>query len=658
MSSRRFLAAAGLVLLVALAVALGRAEGAGTPTASVSPDDNLVDSQIVDVSWGGFTPNAPLYIRLCAADATDTSLCTLPAGDLDHYTSSGTGGGIVRFRVVAKNLGAFECGDGHPCSIAVLQSPTDLASGVIVPIAYAPTPGTCPDSDLPPVPGEGASAAAFTFYRWQSAACQLESHLNVTYTNDNSFDGITGFANSSPNTDFAVSGMALPGTDAFQLAHDRLGYAYAPFTLTGIALAYNIVDRDGHQVKRLVLTPELVAKIATNKISTFNCVKSLSDAECVSLAGSDPAIRELNPDVKFPSGPVHFYIRAEHSASNLAFTTWLDKVGGRDWRYGRPTTWPPPDPQQCVTCPAGVQGEGNTGLSVGFPNAYTPSDVYIAVVDTTYAALNDVPVARIRNPGQPKAGIAPNADSLKAALQAGHENANGTIAPDYVTSDPDAYALPMLTYAVVPTSKGWTNFTSDDADTLSGFLKFAVTDGQRALPPGSFPLPADLVKQTKDVAAKVAEPGPRPPAPQPHDSGNDGNGEHSNSGSGGGGSGGGGSGGGSGGTGDTGGSGSGGDGGTIPDGSQGGNGTDTQPAPAAPTPAPATGAAITEVGNRLASPVSGALLPLLALLGVVLLLALPFVLLNPRTRPAAASAWAQRLAFWNRSGTSPEDAVS
>src|SRR5262249_29639495 len=162
-----------------------------------------------------------------------------------------------------------------------------------------------------------------------------------------------------------------------------------------------------------------------------------------------------------------------------AFTSWLSATAPTQGPYGVSSEWPPPAPQACLACPGGISGESNVLQTVGFPPLYTPCNVYIAIVDSHYDAIDDLPAASTQNPGQPNQ-VAPAAASLAAAMKDATTRPDGTLAPKWDTSDPDAYPMPILSYALVPTSKGWPNFSADNGKTLAAFLKYtSSSDGQK-----------------------------------------------------------------------------------------------------------------------------------------------------------------------------------
>jgi ABC-type phosphate transport system substrate-binding protein len=522
-----------LALLFVATFAGSTTSRATTFTLTVTPGTGLVDSQVVDVAWSGFTPGNPVFLYMCKAGSTSTTTCLNPPGDLPEVNAALDGTGIVRFKLKEGDEGGFTCDDTHQCVIAALESQNDIGSGTTTPITFASSPGACPNATAAPVYGEGAAGGAYSMYAWESGACQLSSHLNVTYTNDTSYNGLESFAAGSSTANFAVSGVPFSTGQASHLANLHRGFAYAPLSLTGLSIAYNIVDQSGRQITNLTLTPKIVAEIATGELSTFDCPTKVSDANCVNLLGGDPDIRKLNPGIKFPDGPIHFFDRAENSDTNLALTSWLSQNAPSIWTYGTSTVWPPPDPNRCLTCPGGVTGELNDALAVGFPDSYTNTDVYIGVTDSTYANIVDLPSAKLLNPGQ-TTPVSPSEASLSAALTAGTQNADGTITPAYNTPVDGAYPLPILNYAVVPTTQKWPFFTADDGKQLAAFLNYTAGDGQSVLPPGSYPLPDNLKTETQTVAGKIPTTEPTPAGGGHHNNGGGGNnGGGSNFGSGG-----------------------------------------------------------------------------------------------------------------------------
>jgi ABC-type phosphate transport system substrate-binding protein len=624
----------GIAMLGVLVLVPPTAASADGPTVTVNPSSGLVDGQVVDVAWSGFSPSNPVYIRVCKRGTTSSDECALPGSNNDLVQSSDQGGGVARYQLVAGSLGSFQCGDTRACDVVVMQNPDDLSGAVRVPFSFAHPPTTCPSATTAPVAGEGATSAAYTMYSWENAACQLSSHLNVTFTNDNSFDGVLNWVNSNPNSNFAVTGVPVPSDQAAQLASKHRQFAYAPLTLTAVAVAYNIVDQHGHQVTHLVLTPHIMAEVATGQLSSFYCPPDASDSDCVHLYGSDPEIRRLNPGVDFPTGSVQFSIRAEHSATNLAFTSWLAATTPDLWTYGSSSVWPPPDPNACRACSGGVQGEVNVARSLSFPFGYTDQNVYIGVLDSTYAAVNDLPMASLVDPGQPETGVAPGADSIAAAVGAATTNADGTITPDWGTSAPDTYPMPLLTYAAVPTSKRWPNFTADDGKTLRDFLNYIANadGGQKLLPTASYPLTPALAAETTAAAARI--PTSEPPTP----GGNPGGGTPH------GGTGGGSFGGGSFG------SGGGGGGG----GGSGGGGTATPSSK--PDKTPIANIAFTNVGAQLSSTTAGPMVPALVALALIAALIGPTLLLANRrngVRGTFASTLRLRIPSLRRRGGPP-----
>jgi len=578
-------------------------------SATASPNTGLVDYQVVDLSWSGYQSGSSVWFYTCSASATSVSQgCVTTSTDpLESVTGKG-GTGIVRYQVRATSFGHFQCDSSDACYIAVLTDPNDLSSGGHATLSFAPPQGPCPGSKGGIVLGEGESSAAYTMYAWEGGACQLPSHPNISYTSDNSYDGMNHFV--SGLAQFAGTGVPLDSGMQSQLKTQNRTYEYAPLTSSALVIAYNIVDASGHQVTNLNLTPEIVAEIANGSLSTFSCPASESDAQCTANGG-DPNIRKLNPGINFPPGSINFFARAEQSSETLEFTSWLTATDPAGWPTGPTQIWPE---GVCQTC--GVQGAGPQALAVGFPQTYQATNIYIGVMDSTWAHVADLPAANIANPGVAHA-VAPTAASVSASLADATANADGTLSLDYTTSDPNAYPMPNLMYGVLPTSVscGKASFSGADGAQLKDFLGYAMgTSGQGNLPSGSYPLPSALVTQTQTAMGKIPTSG----------------GSCGGGGDGGGGGGGGGSGTGTGfGTGTS------------------GVGTTTTPPPGGPTsgtsPTPTPSPTVfVALGAHLSSPASSSVIPLLASIAILGLLIGPLILLVSRAAPRVVSATSGR----------------
>ena len=589
-------------------------------SATATPNTGLVDYQVVNVAWSGYPGGSPVWFFTCKSSATSVAegCATAPSDPLESTTGT-DGTGVVRYQVRATSFGSFQCDSSHACYIAVLQNNTDLGSGAHASIAFAKPPTKCPGSKGPIVLGEGESASAFQMYQWENSACKLPSRPNVSYTADNSYDGIAHFVNGLAQ--FAGSGVPPSSDDQTELTKQHRTYVVTPITSSALVLAYNIVDTSGHQVTSLNLTPQIVAAIANGSLSTFSCPDSWSDNKC-RQNGGDPDIRKLNPGISFPSGSINFFARAEQSAETLEFTTWLTDNDPTDWPTGPTNVWPE---GVCQTC--GVQGAGPEALAVGFPATYQRNQIYIGVMDSTYANLANLPVASITNDpgGTSPPPVAPDADSVAAAIADGTKNDDGTTTFDYVTTDPNAYPLPVVGYGVLPTSisTGTAKFSAQDGSTLKDFLTYAIgTNGQKDLAPKSYPLSSDLITEAQAAIKKI-------PASSGGGNGNgDGNGDGSGSGSG---------------------SGSGTGTGT------GGSTFPTTPPPSTPPPSSSPSPSVSPtifiaLGTHLSSPASSSIVPILAAVAVIGLLIGPLILMVSRAAPRVVSSTSGMTSKGRRAG--------
>jgi hypothetical protein len=110
--------------------------------------------------------------------------------------------------------------------------------------------------------------------------------------------------------------------------------------------------------------------------------------------------------------------------------------------------------------------------------------------------------------------VTPSATSLDAALQVATTNADGSLTPNYASTNPDAYPMPDVIYAAVSTGQVPASQASAETKLLTQMLALTGTGGSNVgqLPAGFVPLPPNLVTQsqadiTKDIVAAPTPPG-------------------------------------------------------------------------------------------------------------------------------------------------------
>ena len=234
----------------------------------------------------------------------------------------------------------------------------------------------------------------------------------------------------------------------------------------------------------------------------------------------DPEFIRLNPSHTFPvNGASPPLIRAEANADTWLTTNWLaSDAHTTAFLQGHDPEAVPVNPSfKGVVYPTSIfenralddsylprQGEYAVATHVFYgarPIDTSPLDPasigFIGVVDLAAARRFDLPVAKILNAAG--VAVAPDLQSIMAGYAAMKSGDGGTRVADPTSTDPKAYPLVKLDYAMLP---------ADPPAALLGAIRnlfgWAVTDGQQALPEGALPLPKEQV----DLATAAAR-GPR-----------------------------------------------------------------------------------------------------------------------------------------------------
>lgn len=483
-------------LLAVIALATAPSAGAnGTPAVEVDPATNIVDGQILTVSWSGFAPGGSVILRQCAKNATGASECSKL---LQSEPTDSAGTGNATFAVVVTNgsdrklTGApkVTCDYTTACALYVVpdESPDTLSTGSSAALSFS-KPGTaCPNPGSRAFAAEGTDAAARAIAAWQPVLCEKPELTAVDYVPKNDPSGrqdfLCGLRDVAVTQAMTVAAETCNGT-----GQGRPDPLLAPISASALGFVYNLRDqRTGKRIQDLKLSASLLAQIFTGQILRWN----------------DPRIAALNPGYNLPT-KLRVVGRADASELNRQLTTYFWTYarsayinGGAAFAEGPTDTFP--------SIPAVDLRTGGTsvGAAVATPPENDPRDDasygYIGVLDTSAADFWGLPSAAIQSVDG-GSFVAPTSASITKAI-ALLKDASATGASTVATEDPAAYPLPVVSSALLPTD----NATADQVDAIRRFVTYAVGAGQAAgvLPRGYVPLTSELV--AKSTAAAKAMP--------------------------------------------------------------------------------------------------------------------------------------------------------
>jgi phosphate transport system substrate-binding protein len=303
---------------------------------------------------------------------------------------------------------------------------------------------------------------------WINAYTAACSGATINYGPTGSGAGITSF--TANQIDFAGSDSALDPTKSEPTkAAARCGSPALdlPMVVGPIAIAYKLTG-----VSSLTLTPELIAKIFTGKITTWN----------------DPAIAAANSGVTLPSSTINVIFRSDSSGTTQNFEKFLSTTAPMVF-----TAKPAKDNAAQVFKGQGVAKSQGVATAIGSTEGSIGYDEY------SYAVNDSLSTVGIDSGA---GAVQPSKDTASAAAAAATVVGTGddlSLHLDYKTTASGAYPLILVTYEVACT----TYSDSATASFVKNFLTYTATGGQALLPQlGYAPLPSSL--QTK-VLASIAK---------------------------------------------------------------------------------------------------------------------------------------------------------
>ncbi|WP_065571240.1 phosphate ABC transporter substrate-binding protein PstS [Microbacterium oleivorans] len=170
------------------------------------------------------------------------------------------------------------------------------------------------------VKATGASSQGAAQQAWTAAFQKANPDVTINYQPTGSGTGRDNFIAGSSN--FIGSDRAYT---ADEIAAGKFGACATPDIIevpayiSPVAVVFNL---DG--VKKLNLTPEVIADIFNEKIEKWN----------------DPAIADLNKDVTLPDLAITPVFRGDESGTTGTFTSYLASVAPKEWPYEDDDAWP------------------------------------------------------------------------------------------------------------------------------------------------------------------------------------------------------------------------------------------------------------------------------------------------------------------------------
>jgi phosphate transport system substrate-binding protein len=316
------------------------------------------------------------------------------------------------------------------------------------------------------VNGGGATFPYPIYAQWFDAYQKLHPGVEINYAPIGSGEGIRRLV--AGELDFGASDGPMNEEQLAQ-AQAKLHTEVLHFpTVLGAAVpAYNIPSIR----EELKFTPEALSGIFLGTVKNWN----------------DPAIARYNPQVRLPSNPIVVVHRQEGSGTTYCWTDYLSKISP-EWqkRVGKGTN---------VPWPTGLAAKGNDGVS----GLIKQTPYSIGYVELTYAIQNDIPFGWVRNSGG--AFVKANLASVTAAAASVARNI-----PDHfrvsITDPPGAAAYPIATFTwlLIPAKL----HTADQQKVLVGFLRWALTDGQKMVESlGYAPIPREIAAREIKALALV-----------------------------------------------------------------------------------------------------------------------------------------------------------
>ncbi|MEO9140285.1 MAG: phosphate ABC transporter substrate-binding protein PstS [Jatrophihabitans sp.] len=374
--------------------------------------------------------------------------------------------------LLAATVALAACGSSGSSAKSAGPDPTGASTNPSAPAdtAAGSGSGSKPTCSTGTLNAEGSTAQTNAMTEWINAYTKACSGAKVNYNPTGSGAGISSF--TANQVAFAGSDSALdPAKGEVAGAMKRCTSAPLdlPMVVGPIAIGYKL-----NGVDNLTLTPELVAKIFTGKITKWN----------------DPAIAAANKSATLPSTSISVIYRSDPSGTTQNFEKYLASTAPDVF-----TAKPAKDNTATV-----FTGQGKA-KSQGVAAALSSTEGSIGYDEYSFAVSSSLQTAKIDSGS---GGVAVSKDSAAAAAAEAKVVGTGddvSLEINYKPSSAAAYPIILVTYEIACTKYS-------DAATgtfVKNFLDYTVNGGQTVLAKlGYAPLPDSLATKVKASIAKIS----------------------------------------------------------------------------------------------------------------------------------------------------------
>ncbi|MCL4436026.1 MAG: phosphate ABC transporter substrate-binding protein PstS [Thaumarchaeota archaeon] len=323
-----------------------------------------------------------------------------------------------------------------------------VAAGIIaylaLPQAAKPQQGITSQTPSVTINGAGATFPYPLLSTMTVEYNKIHPNVKIGYQSIGSGGGIRQLTEKT--VDFAASDAPLNAKQR-DAAPNTL---HIPETIGSVVLAYNLPGVE----KGLKITGPIIADIFLGKITKWN----------------DPAIQNLNPDLKLPNNDIQVAHRSDGSGTTFIWTSYLSLVSP-DWnsKVGSGTA---------VQWPVGLGSSGNEGVA----GLVRGTQYTVGYVELAYALQNKMSYAFIQNKEgkfiEPTLGsTGASVSSIAASLPRGDQSWENVSILN--AAGADSYPIASFSYLLIYKDLSTVpSMNKEKAKALVDFLWWVVHDGQ------------------------------------------------------------------------------------------------------------------------------------------------------------------------------------